>query len=89
MTYKEKIIKILEEFGDWIPSWQFINRKTDYGYLGQSAGRRLRELAQAGKIERRINGKYVEYRAKPKITLPYPFKEKPQPAIDTKQQSLI
>lgn len=66
MPYKKIILKVLEKYGDWIPSWQFINRKTDYGYLSQSAGRRLRELAQAGLIERRINGKYVEYRAKPK-----------------------
>ena len=45
MSYKEIILKILEEYGDWIPFWHFINRKTDYGWLGQSAGRRLRDLA--------------------------------------------
>jgi len=88
MSYKEIILKILEEYGDWIPFWHFINRKTDYGWLGQSAGRRLRELAEAGKIERRINGKYVEYRAKPENNLPSPFKEKPQP-IDIKQPSFL
>ena len=78
MTYKQIIIKVLQRADDWIPSWQFINRKTDFGYLGQSAGRRLRELAEEGKIDRRINGKYVEYRAKSQTTLPNPFKEKPQ-----------
>jgi len=61
---------MLEEYGEWIPSYQFIGQKTKYGFLGISAGRRLRELAEAGRIERRLNGKYVEYRAtenKPKL----------------------
>ena len=88
MPYKKIILKVLEEYGDWIPSCQFINRKTDYGWLGQSAGRRLRELAEAGKIERRINGRYVEYRAKPENNLPSAFKENPQP-INTKQPSFL
>ncbi len=88
MSYKQIILKVLEEYGDWIPSWQFVSKHTPYGWLGKSGDRRARELAQAGLIDRRINGKYVEYRAKPKTTLPNPFKENPQP-IDTKQQSLI
>ncbi len=47
-----------------------MNVQTPYGWLGVSAGRRLLELAEAGRIERRLNGKYVEYRAteqKPKL----------------------
>lgn len=88
MSYKEKIIKILEEAGDWLPSYKLMNAETPYGWLGKSGDRRARELAEAGLIDRRINGKYVEYRAKPENNLPYPFKEKPQP-IDTKQQVLI
>ena len=84
MSYKQIILEVLEDFGDWIPSWQFINCKTDYGYLGHSAGRRLRELAQAGLIDRRINEKYVEYRAKPESNLPPPFKTPPE-APDARQ----
>ena len=76
LTYNQIILKMLEEYGEWIPSYQFVGKHTKYGWLGISAGRRLRELAEAGRIERQLNGKYVEYRApeqKPK--LPPVFKQ--------------
>ena len=89
MSYKEKIIKTLEEQGDWLPSFKLINTETPYGWIGASGDRRARELAEKGIIERRLNGKYVEYRILPeKPKLPSPFKQKPQ-IIDTKQSSLF
>lgn len=66
MTYKEIIIKVLEESGDWIPSYKFVNARTDYGWLGKSGDRRARELFNAGVIDRRINHGYVEYKFIPK-----------------------
>lgn len=47
-----------------------MNAETPNGWIGKSGDRRCRELAEAGRIERRLNGKYVEYRAtqnKPKL----------------------
>ena len=79
MSYKEKIIKLLEESGDWLPSYKLMNTDTPYGWLGKSGDRRARELAEKGLIERRINGKYVEYRARLKPNLPPPFKSPPEP----------
>jgi len=59
---------MLEEYGEWIPSYQFIGRHTKYGWLGISAGRRLRELAEKGIIERWLNGRgFVEYKIKMNI----------------------
>ena len=62
MTQKKIIKMVLGE--DWTPSYKLIMRETDYGWLGSQADRRCRELAEAGEIERRLNGKYVEYRSK-------------------------
>ena len=62
-TYKQIILKTLEEYDGWIPSWQLEKAKTKWGWIGSSGGRRCRELAQAGLIDRRISGRYVEYRA--------------------------
>ncbi len=70
MSYNDKIIKTLEGYGEWLPSFKLMNAKTPYGWIGKSGDRRCRELAEAGRIERQLNGKYVEYRAteqKPKL----------------------
>jgi hypothetical protein len=88
MSYKEKIIKTLENQAIWLPSYKLMNTETPYGWLGKSGDRRARELAETGLIERRINGKYVEYRAIPKTKFPPPFKEKPQ-QTEIKQPSLL
>lgn len=57
--------------GVWKPSYSLSKTSTPYGFLGSSAERRARELAEDGKhivngntyfIEKRMNGKYAEYR---------------------------
>ena len=62
MSYKEKIIKILKEANDWVPGYKLININTEYGWIGSSSSRRLRELAEKGMLERKIDNKYVWYR---------------------------
>src|SRR4051794_23781938 len=57
--------------GEWIPSYRLSKQQTEWGWIGSSGERRARELAEAGKhtiggttyfIERRMNGRYAEYR---------------------------
>lgn len=72
-SQKEIILKYLEWKKDWIPSYELVKKDTEWGYLGTSAGRRARELAEEGKIERRIVKKYAEYKYKENdghITIP-------------------
>lgn len=69
MNQKIIIIKYLELVNDWIPAYKLRGRDTSFGWLGHQADRRARELAQEGKIEHRINGKYAEYRVKRPIEL--------------------
>jgi hypothetical protein len=49
----------------WVPAYKLRGKQTDYGFLGHQADRRLRELYNEGKVERRINRGYVEYRWTP------------------------
>ncbi len=56
MSYNDKIIKTLEGYGEWLPSFKLMNADTPYGWIGKSGDRRCRELAEKGIIERRLNG---------------------------------
>ncbi len=59
----------------WIREYSLRSTNTSFGWLGFQADRRCRELHQEGLIERRLNGKYAEYR--------YFEKEIPQIKIET------
>ena len=65
MTYKQIILNYLQEAGTWVEGFKLEKVNTKWGWIGNSGGRRCRELAEEGKIERRIEGKYVYYRAIP------------------------
>lgn len=52
------------EEGQWVREYALRSTNTPFGWLGFQADRRCRELHQNGKIERRLNGKYAEYRYK-------------------------
>lgn len=67
MTYKENILKTLQDNPNWVPEYYFEKVNTKYGWIGNSGGRRVRELAQAGLIERKVE-KYAYVRGIPKIT---------------------
>jgi len=49
---------------DWTPSHQLIKVNTPYGYLGTSADREARRLAENGEIESKRDGKFVYFRRK-------------------------
>ena len=71
-TQKHLIIKYLEQLNDWIPAFKLRGQRTDLGFLGHQADRRARELYEAGLIERRLNGKFAEYKSKkPEIKQTY------------------
>ncbi len=64
MSYKDIILKLLDDRKDWVKEYDLEKVNTNWGFLGTSGGRRARELAEVGMIERRISGKYAEFRAK-------------------------
>jgi len=72
-TTKQKIALVLEDRrGEWIPAYELIKVHTKYGWLGSSADREARYVAEDGKIEvdkrtilveRKRDGKYAYYRS--------------------------
>ena len=66
----EIILKVLESrYPDWVMSWEIIKVNTPFGFLGQSADRIARGMAERGIIirEGRAEGSfYASYRAIPK-----------------------
>jgi len=65
MTYKQIILNYLQEVGTWVEGFKLEKVQTKWGWLGSSGQRRARELAEEGKIERKVENGYVWYRAKP------------------------
>ena len=72
-TQKELILIALTQANDWVKSHDLIkvwvktgrilpNGKEEKCWLGTSADRQARQMAKDEEIERRINGKYAEYR---------------------------
>ena len=53
-----------DDEGQWVREYNLRSTNTPFGWLGFQADRRCRELHQDGQIERRLNGKYAEYRFK-------------------------
>lgn len=70
MTQKEKIIEYLKQTDGWVQGYKLCSvRVLDDQWIGSQGDRRARELAEAGILERRINGKYAEYRYKKPVQL--------------------
>ena len=61
-TQSEIILNVLEEAKDWLPSYKIIKTNTRWGWLGTSADRFARWLAEDGIIQRKREGKYSYYR---------------------------
>jgi hypothetical protein len=75
---QHQIIKAyLRQKQDWVNSYFLRGVQTDYGFIGHQGDRRARELAEAGEIEVRHDGKYAEYRTKEKPPLKYVFVDLP------------
>lgn len=52
------------EEDEWVREYKLRSVDTPFGWLGFQADRRCRELYNTGQLERRLNGKYAEYRFK-------------------------
>ena len=67
-SLKEKLVIYAKGKRGFINVGEFERLAISNGFLGQNAGRRCRELANAGFFERRLNeGGSVEYRIKPLV----------------------
>lgn len=62
LTQSEIILKVLEENKDFVPSYNLIKMNTKWGWLGSSADRFARLLAESGIIQRKRDGKYTYYK---------------------------
>ena len=65
---KLKQVKIVVDYlksnyPHWIPAYKLRSIDTEFGWLGSQGDRRCRELAEKGTIERKLIGKYANYRA--------------------------
>ena len=69
MIQKEILIKYLQDAEDWIPSYKLRSINTNSGFLGSQGDRRARELFEDDKIERKMIGKYVYYKAKKPVRI--------------------
>lgn len=65
-SLQDKIVALLEERRDWVPSYELEKASSPLGWIGTSGLVRARELERAGLIEKQDKGKYVFYRAKQK-----------------------
>lgn len=63
LTYEEIILAVLKDNSDWTPSYNLIKTGTRWGWLGTSADREARRLAEQGIIQRKREGKYTYYKA--------------------------
>ena len=59
-----------EKYPNWINGGEFEIFATTLGYKASNGSRRCRELADENTLERRINGKSVEYRYKERENQP-------------------
>ena len=62
ITKKQIILNVLRERNDWVPLWDLVKVNTKWGWLSIAARTRCQELAQEGKIQHKIEGKYSYYR---------------------------
>ena|SRR3990167_1453870 len=70
-TYSAIILEFLEEhYPEWHFGYEFVNChvvvKGGIYWLGSSADRLARQLSEDGIIDKKREGKYVQFRAKPK-----------------------
>lgn len=63
-SLKKEILNLLKTESGWVHKGQLETFAKSLGYLGDNAGRRARELAAAGVIEKHEYGGIVQYRYK-------------------------
>ena len=62
MTQGEIILNYLKDANAWVAEYSLTKRQTRWGWLGISADRAARKLAEQGKVERKMIGKYCYIR---------------------------
>ena len=65
LRWKKENAKSEDE--EWEREHKLRSTNTHFGWLGFQADRRCRELHNEGILERRLNGKYAEYRLREKV----------------------
>ncbi len=68
-TQKDIIVEYLSAVDKWLPGYKLSGVETPFGFIGSQGDRRCRELENSGDIQRRLNGKYVEYKYKGQIAI--------------------
>ena len=61
MTQAKIVENVVYYSREPVPSWDLQKVKTEWGWLGTSADREARRLAENGVLNRVRNGKYVYY----------------------------
>ena len=61
LSQSQIILKVLESSSEPVPSHAIQKTQTSWGWLGTSADREARRLAEEGKISRERVGKYTYY----------------------------
>lgn len=64
LTQPEIILQVLEAENRWVYGYELIKRSFNGHWLGSSADRAARKMAEADQIERDHEGKYAKYRVK-------------------------
>ena len=71
-TQISTILKYLQQTSEWIPAYKLQQTELLGTWIGSSGARRCRELTEEGKLERKVQGRYVYYRAvQPKEYIEY------------------
>jgi hypothetical protein len=74
-TQEEIIMNVVSHSADPVPSWNLQKVNTPWGWLGHSADRMARKMAEQGKLHKNYVRKYVYYSLPKQAQQPKLFKE--------------
>ncbi len=88
-SLRSRIVTRLKEIGGWVHKGQIESRAKEWGYLGETAGRRCRELVEEDILEvKQENGSDL-YRYKPQSVIKSSYTVVDGRVIESKQAVLI
>ncbi len=61
LTQEEIIMRVVSQSADPVPSWNLQKASTPWGWLGHSADRMARKMAEQGKLHKTYKKKFVYY----------------------------
>ena len=74
-TQEEIIARVVAHASEPVPSWNLQKANTPWGWLGHSADRMARKMAEQGKLHKTYVCKYVHYSIPKQSQQPKLFKE--------------